>query len=202
MMPDSCNPSFLPYWNRDIDTGEITGYFVDLLEELSRSVGFNYTLEDSSEFTHYDSLGKMTKKILKINKTVNVVNGLASNKFDLAMGDFTITPERTAIIDFTVAFQTDLYYIKTKIPKFDDSTFFSMFKPLSLEVWIAIFVSLITGIVSQSELSFLTFGLIFIVVIIFGLTIKMNTGKNNALSISLWLCIDALLGQGLDEPPR
>ena len=79
---------------------------------------------------------------------------------------------------------------------------FSMFKPLSLEVWIAIFVSLITGIVSQSELSFLTFGLIFIVVIIFGLTIKMNTGKNNALSISLWLCIDALLGQGLDEPPR
>ena len=60
-MPDSYNPSFLPYWNRDIDTGEITGYFVDLLEELSRSVGFNYTLEDSSEYATYDSLGKMTK---------------------------------------------------------------------------------------------------------------------------------------------
>ena len=61
VMPDSYNPSFLPYWNRDIETGEITGYFVDLLEELSRSVGFNYTLEDSSNFTTYDALGKMTK---------------------------------------------------------------------------------------------------------------------------------------------
>ena len=72
-MPDSCNPSYLPYWKRNSDTGEITGYFVDLLEELSRSVGFNYTLEDSSEFVTYDSLGKMTKKFLKNNKTVKVM---------------------------------------------------------------------------------------------------------------------------------
>ena len=69
-MPDSCYPSFLPYWKRNNDTGEITGYFVDFLEELSRSVGFNYTLEDSSEFTTYGSLGKMTKKFLKHTKTV------------------------------------------------------------------------------------------------------------------------------------
>ena len=61
VMPDSYNPSFLPYWKRNIDTGEITGYFVDLLEELSRSVGFNYTLEDSSNFKSYESLGKMSK---------------------------------------------------------------------------------------------------------------------------------------------
>ena len=71
---------------------------------------------------------------------------------DLVMGELAVTPERSAIIDFTVAFQTDSYYIKTKIPKFDDSTFFSMFKPLSLEVWIAIFVSLITGISVRTEL--------------------------------------------------
>ena len=72
-MPDSVNPSFLPYWKRNSDTGEITGYLVDLLEELSRSEGFNYTLEDSSEFVTYDSLGKMTKKFLKNNKTVKVM---------------------------------------------------------------------------------------------------------------------------------
>ena len=58
-MPDSCNPNYLPYWNRNNVTGETVGYYVDLLKELSRSVGFNYTLEDSSEFTTYDSLGKM-----------------------------------------------------------------------------------------------------------------------------------------------
>ena len=61
VMPDSYNPSFLPYWKRSSDTGEITGYLVDLLEEISRSVGFNYTLEDSSNFKSYESLGKMTK---------------------------------------------------------------------------------------------------------------------------------------------
>ena len=70
-MPDSYNPSFLPYWKRNSVTGEMTGYFVDLLEELSRSVGFNYTLEDSSNFTTYDALGKMTKTYPEKNtKTV------------------------------------------------------------------------------------------------------------------------------------
>ena len=61
------------------------------------------------------------------------------------MGDLTVTPERTAIIDFTVPFQMEKYYITTKIPKFNDSSFFSMLNPLAMEVWIAIFVSLITG---------------------------------------------------------
>ena len=62
------------------------------------------------------------------------------------MGDLTVTQERTAIIDFTVPFQMEKYYITTKIPKFNDSSFFSMFNPLAMEVWIAIFVSLITGV--------------------------------------------------------
>ena len=65
---------------------------------------------------------------------------------DLVLGDLMITPERTEIMDFTVAFQTYVVYVKTKIPKFNDSILFSMFKPLSLAVWIAIFVSLITGL--------------------------------------------------------
>ena len=60
------------------------------------------------------------------------------------MGDLTVTPERTEIMDFT--FQEDVVFIKTKIPKFNDSALFSLFQPLSLEVWIAIFVSLITGV--------------------------------------------------------
>ena len=64
MMPDQPAPNYLPFWKRNNDTGEIIGYYVDLLEELSRSVGFNYTIEDSSAFSTYDALGKMTKKIL------------------------------------------------------------------------------------------------------------------------------------------
>ena len=61
-MPDHYNPSRLPYWLRNSVTGEIIGYYVDLLQELSRYAGFNYTLEDSSEFSTYGSLGKMAIK--------------------------------------------------------------------------------------------------------------------------------------------
>ena len=67
------------------------------------------------------------------------------------MGDLTVTPERKALIDFTVSFQTEMYYITAKIPKFNDSSFFSMFNPLAMEVWIAIFVSLITGVSVRSS---------------------------------------------------
>ena len=65
-MPDHYNPNRLPYWQRNSVTGEIIGYYVDLLQELSRYAGFNYTLEDSSEFSTYGSLGKMTIKPEKI----------------------------------------------------------------------------------------------------------------------------------------
>ena len=65
-MPDHYNPNRLPYWQRNSVTGEIIGYYVDLLQELSRYAGFNYTLGDSSEFSTYGSLGKMTIKPEKI----------------------------------------------------------------------------------------------------------------------------------------
>ena len=148
-MPDQPLPNYLPFWKRNNDTGEIIGFYVDLLEELSISVGFNYTIEDSSAFSSYDSLGKMKTENFYKNKTI--VKGLASNKIDLVMADLTVTPERTAIIDFTVPFQMEKYYITTKIPKVNDSSFFSMFNPLAMEVWIAIFVSLITGVSVRSS---------------------------------------------------
>ena len=73
------------------------------------------------------------------------------------MGDLTVTPERTALIDFTVPFQTEKYYITTRKPKFSDSSLFSMFNPLAMEVWMAIFVSLITGISVRSHNNFILF---------------------------------------------
>ena len=71
---------------------------------------------------------------------------------DLVLGDLMITPERTEIMDFTVAFQTYVVYIKTKIPNFNDAALFSIFKPFSLEVWMAILVSLIIGISARVNL--------------------------------------------------
>ena len=70
---------------------------------------------------------------------------MASNKIDLVMGDLTVTPERIKIIDFTVPFQTDNSHVVKRKPTFHNSSLFTVFKPMSLEVWIAVFVSLITG---------------------------------------------------------
>ena len=70
---------------------------------------------------------------------------MASNKIDLVMGDLTVTPERIKIIDFTVPFQTDNSHVVKRKPTFHNSSLFTVFKPMSLEVWISVFVSLITG---------------------------------------------------------
>ena len=69
-MPDHTFPSYLPYWKRNIETGEIFGYYVDLLHELSRYAGFNFTLKDSSEFLTYDSLGKIQINVEEIGSPI------------------------------------------------------------------------------------------------------------------------------------
>ena len=61
------------------------------------------------------------------------------------MGAFAVTPERIKIIDFTVPFQTDNRHVVTRKPTFRNSSLFTVFKPMSLEVWVAVFVSLLTG---------------------------------------------------------
>ena len=64
-MPDHCNPSFLPYWKRNIVTGEIIGYYVDLLQELSRYAGFNYTINKHCEVLVSCSGQKIQKRFKK-----------------------------------------------------------------------------------------------------------------------------------------
>ena len=79
-------------------------------------------------------------------KTLSLVQGLVTKKIDLVIGDVTITPERTSKIDFTIPFQSSPFIIITRKPTTNDSPLFAMFQPLSFEVWMAIFVSLLSGI--------------------------------------------------------
>ena len=55
---------------------------------------------------------------------------------------------------------------------------------------------------SGLTIDYILFHLNFTVVGIFALTVKVNTGTKNYLSHSLWICIAALLGQGVEEPLR
>ena len=74
-----------------------------------------------------------------------LVDGLASNNYDILMGDVTITAERQEIIDFSFPIDTtDLIFVR-KIMDNMKYNKFSFLMPLSFEVWISIFVSLLAG---------------------------------------------------------
>lgn len=82
-----------------------------------------------------------------------VVQGLVTKNIDLVMGDLTITPDRTYIIDFTIPFQSSPFVIIKRKPTINDSPLFAMFKPLSFEVWMSICISLLSGILCLDSCS-------------------------------------------------
>ena len=43
-MPISSNPNFYPNWFLDNETGELTGFYIQYLEELFKAMNMNYTL--------------------------------------------------------------------------------------------------------------------------------------------------------------
>ena len=64
MMPATIRPNYTPYWMWNKGTGELEGFFVDLLQEIFESMDLNYTLENKiDDMIHeheqvYDILGK------------------------------------------------------------------------------------------------------------------------------------------------
>ena len=87
------------------------GFNVDLIEEISQILGFNYTIklvEDGS----YGSFDKETQK------WTGMIGELQSQKADLVVADITITYEREQGVDFNMPFMnlgvTILYKQPTK----------------------------------------------------------------------------------------
>ena len=72
------------------------------------------------------------------------------------MGDITITPERQEIVDFSFPIETsDLIFIN-KRDNFHSNKF-SFLLPLSFEVWISVFISLLAGRIEDSNMRSFTF---------------------------------------------
>ena len=58
--PDSVSPNFFPYWNKDNQTGQLTGYYVDYLAAVLKEAGIkNYTFRSQNiNGATYNSLGR------------------------------------------------------------------------------------------------------------------------------------------------
>ncbi|XP_075739177.1 glutamate receptor ionotropic, kainate 2-like [Rhipicephalus microplus] len=105
------------------------GYCVDLLREISATLGFHYQLKlvrDGAYGTR-DSQGRWN----------GIMRELVDMEADLAIGDLTITSEREQSVDFTIPFMTlgvSILYKKTDQKR---SLLFFL-SPLSGDVWLCV----------------------------------------------------------------
>ena len=100
------------------------GFNVDLIEEISQILGFNYTIKLVAD-GNYGSFDK--------------VKGEWSGMIgDLVVADITITYEREQGVDFTMPFMNLGVTILYKKPTKKDPNLFSFLSPLSFDVWIYI----------------------------------------------------------------
>ena len=60
--PDSVLPIFFPYWSKDNQTGQLTGYYVDYLAAVLKEAGIqNYTFRSQNRNSaSYNSLGRFS----------------------------------------------------------------------------------------------------------------------------------------------
>ncbi|KAL3230276.1 hypothetical protein MRX96_048497 [Rhipicephalus microplus] len=105
------------------------GYCVDLLHEISATLGFRYQLKLVRDGTYgtRDSQGRWN----------GIMRELVDMEADLAIGDLTITSEREQSVDFTMPFMTlgvSILYKKTDQKR---SLLFFL-SPLSGDVWLCV----------------------------------------------------------------
>ncbi|KAJ8939714.1 hypothetical protein NQ318_009814 [Aromia moschata] len=108
---------------------QFEGYAVDLIHEISRVLGFNYTIRLAPD-GRYGSLNRETKE------WDGMMRDLLDQKADLAIADLTITYDREQVVDFTMPFMNLGISILYRKPIKQPPNLFSFLSPLSLDVWI------------------------------------------------------------------
>ncbi|XP_036138978.1 glutamate receptor ionotropic, kainate 2 isoform X3 [Monomorium pharaonis] len=124
-----------PYCMRKDSSDKLTGnaqfegYSIDLIYEISRLLGFNYTFRLVPD-GRYGSYNAQTKE------WDGMIKELVEQKADLAIGDLTITYDRAQVVDFTTPFMPLGISILYRKPIKQPPNLFSFLSPLSLDVWI------------------------------------------------------------------
>nr|CAD7443085.1 unnamed protein product [Timema bartmani] len=108
---------------------QFEGYGIDLIHEISRILGFNYTFKLVPD-GRYGSLNRETKE------WDGMMKELLDQKADIAIADLTITYDREQAVDFTMPFMNLGISILYRKPIKQPPNLFSFLSPLSLDVWI------------------------------------------------------------------
>ncbi|XP_076751091.1 glutamate receptor ionotropic, kainate 2 isoform X2 [Xylocopa sonorina] len=121
------------------------GFGIDIIQELSKMLGFNYTFEVQGDNVYGSNVnGKWTGMLGKI------IRGEAH----LAITDLTITSEREGAVDFTTPFMNLGISILYQKPMKTPPSLFSFLSPFSAGVWwyligAYIFVSVLLYIIGR-----------------------------------------------------
>ncbi|CAG9831888.1 unnamed protein product [Diabrotica balteata] len=112
------------------------GYAIDLIEEIAKILGFEYTfmVRNDNQHGHFDSLsGKWTGMI------ADVIDGRA----DLAVSDLTINKERVEPVEFTQPFMSVGISILFREANAVPPSFFYFAQPFAIKFWQILAISYI-----------------------------------------------------------
>ncbi|XP_024943087.1 glutamate receptor ionotropic, kainate 2 isoform X6 [Cephus cinctus] len=112
-----------------VGNAQFEGYSIDLIHEISRLLGFNYTFRLVPD-GRYGSINRETKE------WDGMIKELLDQKADMAIADLTITYDREQAVDFTMPFMNLGIRILYRKPIKQPPNLFSFLSPLSLDVWI------------------------------------------------------------------
>ncbi|XP_015787527.1 glutamate receptor ionotropic, kainate 2-like [Tetranychus urticae] len=112
------------------------GFCIDLLEAISKSLGFKYNLYEVPD-----------KKFGAENTTTGEWNGLVreiiDKNADLAVASMTINYARESVIDFTKPFMNLGIGILFKLPSQAPTRLFSFMSPLDVDIWLYVLAAYI-----------------------------------------------------------
>lgn len=124
-------PYFMNKQTTKIETGNARyeGYAIDLIDELSRLIGFEYIFKevDDGKYGRYDEEKKEWNGMIR-----EVMIG----KADLAIADLSITSSREDAVDFTLPFMSTGISILFKKPTTKELELFSFLSPFENNVWV------------------------------------------------------------------
>lgn len=106
---------------------EFEGFAIDLVDELSRLLHFQYSIKLVKDAKHGSFLN---------GKWNGMVGEVMSGEADIAVADLTINSKRETAVDFTYPFLNTGISILYKKPKDKDFSLFSFLDPFSITVWI------------------------------------------------------------------
>lgn len=128
-----------PYTMAKGSEGELEGYCIDLISELSKKLGFRYNLHlvKDNRYGAVDASGRWNGMIGE------VIRGEA----DLAVAPLTLTAVREQFVDMTTPFmQTGIGFILHKDVATEESTL-GLLTPFSVDMWVGVLIAfLLTGL--------------------------------------------------------